>query len=351
MNTIWYEPATPWSGQDPRNGVSISRPSLDNLKLRSSASSCSSTAYDSSTISQTTATDNSSLTSRTSLKGTMLGNHVDGAGSRGPMVLVDASDLELDDAGEDEDNEGGEIDGHEDGHDAEDVYNDLSTTRSLNFQWEDAMAIAQMGCSSHLEGTFKLPEGISKTDVFVTIDIDDEVRFNGIKNSDACGKKKEYFAYNNDGCNSSLHSGRSPNHKLSDSGNQIHPRRRFEEAVRQGILDDLRSIYTATSATAKIVLCIVICVLDDGTTKTTVRPGGGRTGLAEIALNWRLFGADDLKIYEGGLTIERKDFGSGPLELMETEGQYYLVTKLAPRIAAVIVRKIGAVSEELMPEV
>jgi hypothetical protein len=78
---------------------------------------------------------------------------------------------------------------------------------------------------------------------------------------------------------------------------------------------------------------------------------GGRVGLAEIALNWRLFGADDLKLYHGGLTVQRKDFGFGPIELTESEGQHILISKLAPRATNDIVRQIGDVNEDFLAEV
>ncbi|KAL3926829.1 MAG: hypothetical protein SGARI_005486 [Bacillariaceae sp.] len=78
---------------------------------------------------------------------------------------------------------------------------------------------------------------------------------------------------------------------------------------------------------------------------------GGRVGLAELALNWRLFGADDLKMYEGGITVQRKDFGFGPIELSQAEGEFYMVSKLAPRAADDIVRRIGGVNEDCMAEI
>ena len=136
------------------------------------------------------------------------------------------------------------------------------------------------------------------------------------------------------------------NHKKNDSGefsarkqNQ-RARLMFEETVKHGILDDLQSFYTATPKTAKLVLCVVVSVLSDGTLDHTFW-SGGRVGLTEIALQWVLFDADDLQLYKRGRVVRKKDFGFGPLGLTENEGQHYLETKLAPRASNDIISQIG----------
>jgi hypothetical protein len=171
----------------------------------------------------------------------------------------------------------------------------------------------------------------------VTVDIDDEARSSRARYMDE--DDMDVIPRKNDSMDT-----------MSVNNTSLNRRRNFEEAIRQGMTDDLRSMYTATPETAKLVLCVVICVLSDGTMEHTFW-SGGRVGLAEIALNWRLFGADDLKLYHGGLAVQRKDFGFGPIELTEAEGQHILISKLAPRATNDIVRQIGDVNEDFLAEV
>jgi hypothetical protein len=238
-------------------------------------------------------------------------------------------------------------------------------TRRLTLLWDEAQAVARRAGQSvalnnliphnHACDTFELPPGITREDILVTIDIDDTARSSHALEM----AEEEMYVAPRHRCNTDTISNTSSAYtssthqeasKISQDSNQSTKRHNFEEAVRQGILDDLRSIYTATPETAKLVLCIVICVLSDGSMQHTFW-SGGRVGLAELALNWRLFGADDLKVYEGGLVVQRKDFGFGPLALSQAEGEYYMVTKMAPLAANDIVRLIGGSSEECMVEI
>ena len=240
-----------------------------------------------------------------------------------------------------------------------------SKTRRLTLLWDEAQAVARRAGQSmpldnliphhHACDTFELPPGITRDDILVTIDIDDTARSSralemvdedmDVQPRNRCDTGT--VSHTSSAYTSSTHQEAS---KLSQDTNQSAKRRNFEEAVRQGIQDDLRSIYTATPETAKLVLCIVICVLSDGSMQHTFW-SGGRVGLAELALNWRLFGADDLKMYEGGLVVQRKDFGFGPLALSQAEGEYFMVTKMAPLAANDIVRRIGGASEDCMVEI
>lgn len=334
--------------------------------IGTSSSSCSSTQRDSSTMSHTTGTDNSTLTSRFSLQQQQgNGRH----NNCGPFVLIttDADDDDDDDDIENGTTERGEI--YEDNTTDDDVgdtkYNKnnknnehnpvtsatttTTNTRSLNFQWEDAKAIAKMGKNMNLEGTYQLPHGITKSDIMVIVDIDDDVRTtdDDIVWTTNVGMK-EQARHDDQRTNNNNNSNRQiPN---GPSNNTHSPRRTFEDTVRQCIYDDLQSIYTATQSSAKAVLCIVICAISDGTLDHSIRIGG-KVGIAQIALNWRLFGADNLKVYEGGLTVQRTDFGFGSLELTESEGQYVVITSLAPRAADAVMRKIGTLSDDLLLEV
>jgi hypothetical protein len=242
---------------------------------------------------------------------------------------------------------------NEDGYDEDD---EASTkTRKLSLMWDEAQVVARRGRNTDLKrlasrsnhkdccDTFQLPPGISKSDIMVTVDVDDEARSSRadeVNEGDIDFLSHHHHPPRNESTDTSSVNNTTPN-KLR--------RRNFEETVRQDMLNDLRGIYTAKTENAKLVLCIVICILNDGTVDPTYL-SCGRVGLAEIALNWRLFGADDLKLYHGGLTVQRKDFGFGPLELTEAEGQYLIVSKLAPRAANNIVRQIGDVNEDFLVE-
>jgi hypothetical protein len=388
--------------------------------------------------------DNSSLTSRASLL--PQDNHTHH--HHRPTVVVTVDDLEFDvieeeegdceedqntdnDDDEGEAEESNEYDDDDDGDNDNDDDDDrvvVSTatatatkaTRSLNFQWEDAKTIAKMGKTIDLEGTFVLPKGITKSDIMVMVDIDDEIRWNqntitditwttNVGNTTTTVNKEqqeqhpkiEYFANKNmkssrqqvkstaEAATTIASSSSSSSSAAAAAAltmmvgstnttntNTLQSHCTFEETIRKCILDDLQSIYTAPLTTAKVVLCIVICSLSDGTINHSIRSnrcgGGGGShwmgekimmeeeqedsyhnavGVIDIALNWRLFDADNLKVYEGGLIVQRSDYGSGPFELTDSECRDILLTKLAPRAANVIMRKIGSVSEDLLVEV
>ncbi|KAG7342992.1 hypothetical protein IV203_020937 [Nitzschia inconspicua] len=238
---------------------------------------------------------------------------------------------------------------------------DSVRTRRLSLMWDEAQAVARRGKNldlghlPHARGespaAFQLPGGITKDDIMVTIDIDDTAR-SSLFCSTWWEKEQEPPTHR---CNTDTISNISSCHRSRQESHGSSPtfdcsRYDFEQGVQQVILDDLKSIYTATTDTAKLVLCIVICILSDGSMQHTSRVGG-RMGLAELALNWRLFGADDLKLYEGGLTVQRKDFGFGPLELTEAEGEYYMMNQMAPRAACDIVRRIGGSNQDFLAEI
>lgn len=213
------------------------------------------------------------------------------------------------------------------------VYETETKNRSLSLNWGDDQTKTSSLMTFHrhksiIDDEFELPTGISKVDIMVTIDIDDEARTSRVEELEEEDLDVEILHH--EGCD-------SENNNVKYCHRQ---RREFEETVRKGILDDLSSVYTATPKTAKLVLCVVISVLSDGTFDHTFW-SGGRVGLSEIALQWVLFDADDLQVYKRGHAVQKKDFGFGPLGLTEAEGQHYLATSLAPRAANDIMRKVG----------
>jgi hypothetical protein len=205
--------------------------------------------------------------------------------------------------------------------------------RSLSLAWERNNTVASSfrtvnTCNQNSVAidACELPEGISKSHITVTIDIDDEARSSRVPELDEDLDREI----------------RRKNRRT---------RRKFEESVRQNILDDLKSLYTATPRSAKYVLCVVISVLSDGTLDHTFW-SGGRVGLTEINLQWVMFNADDLQVYKRGRVVQKKDFGFGPLELTEHEGQHYLSTTLVPRAINEIVSSLGGgAGQDLLVEI
>jgi hypothetical protein len=207
--------------------------------------------------------------------------------------------------------------------------------RSLSLDWTRFRTVPSSwrtvtNKNSVTEEVCELPEGISKSDITVTIDIDDEARSSRVDELDEEDLDVEILHY--EGRDSGANSPRKECHRH---------RLKFEETVTKGIHDDLKSLYTATPKTAKFVLCVVVSVLSDGTFDHTFW-SGGRVGLTEIVLQWVLFDADDLQVYKRGQVVQKKDFGFGPLGLTDYEGQHYLATTLAPRATNEIISKIGS---------
>lgn len=257
----------------------------------------------------------------------------------------------------------------------EDDDQDSARTRGLNLMWNEAQAVARRGQNldlghllPHARGggeaaeslaAFQLPAGITKDDIMVTIDIDDTARSSSENVTSLDQEEAHHQTMPRHRCDTDTISNTSSDRSdrqssridsCKSSSTVASPRYDFEQAVQQAILDDLKSIYTATPDSAKLVLCIVICILSDGSMQHTYQVGG-RVGLAELALNWRLFGADDLKVYDGGLTVQRKDFGFGPLELTEAEGEFYMMRNMAPQAAYDIVRRLGGSNEDFLAEI
>ena len=212
--------------------------------------------------------------------------------------------------------------------------------RSLSLQWNCSNASTSQSQSKGIvDDACELPEGISKSDIMVTIDIDDEARSSRAEELDEENLDVEILHHKKR--NSGENSPRKLCHGL---------RRKFEEDVLDGIIDDFKSVYTATPKTAKLVLCVVVSVLSDGTLDHTFW-SGGRVGLTEVVLQWVLFDANDLQVYKRGRVVQKKDFGFGSQGLTENEGQLWLRSWLVPRATAEVISMIGkSTSNELLAE-
>ena len=187
------------------------------------------------------------------------------------------------------------------------------TMAKLSLMLDELRVLARMGHNAQLKKKCSLPKNIAKSDIHVHVDFDERAR----------GKT------------------------LTSTGGQ----RRLEESVKEAIRDDLQSVYSATEASAKLILCIVIVVMNDGSLSRALLDSEHVAGFAEIGLVWRLFGADDLKVYEGGLLVQTEDFEYSFLDLFQSTGRECLMEKLVPRVANNIATRLGESNEELFVEI
>jgi hypothetical protein len=177
----------------------------------------------------------------------------------------------------------------------------------LSFMLDEVRHLARLGHNATLKSKCRLPKNVLKSDIHVDVDIDERARNPG--------------------------------------------QRRLEDNILEDIQDDLATVYSASKDSAKLVLCIVIVVLTDGSLSRILYDSYGVAGLAEIGLVWRLFEADDLKVYEGGLVVQRQDFGYSVLDLLRFRGRSCLLDKLVPRVANDVMSRIGGANEELLVEI
>jgi hypothetical protein len=136
----------------------------------------------------------------------------------------------------------------------------------LSFMLDDVLYLARVGDNAACKNIYKLPKGISKSDIHVLkVDIDERAR-----------------------------------------GKSLH----LVEGVQTAITEDLRLVYSAAShQDAKFTLATVIVLLTDGSLAHTFWDTEGVAGLAEIGVVWRLFETDTLKVYGGGLVVQKKMSG------------------------------------------
>lgn len=190
------------------------------------------------------------------------------------------------------------------------MQSDTSTsTTKLSMELDSVLKLVRLGKNASLRRTCQLPFSISKSDIHVKVDIDQQLK-----------------------------------------------RGEFGESVRIAIQDDLRDVYSATSETAKLFLCVVIVVMSDGSLFGSMADNNQVMGLAEIGLVWRLFEADDLTVYDGGVVVKSQDIlpSIGLFDLfvpMGTRGRQFILSKLAPRVANDIMSRIADSNDELMMEI
>jgi hypothetical protein len=182
---------------------------------------------------------------------------------------------------------------------------------SLSLMMDEVRDLARMGHNASLKNKCRLPRDILKSDIHVQVDIDERAR-----------AKKATIG-----------------------------QRRTEESIKDAIRDDLQTVYSATAESAKLVLCIVIVLMADGSLVRALWDDDGVAGLAEVGLVWRLFEADDLRVYEGGLVVQSEDVGPSLYDFFRNKGRRCLLDKLVPRVANDIMSRIGDSNEDLLVEI
>lgn len=183
-----------------------------------------------------------------------------------------------------------------------------STAARLSLHLDDVRRLARLGRNATVKNKCRLPASISKQDIYVQVDFDERA-----------------------------HS--------SNSGP-------MEQIVQDAIRDDLRTVYSADAASAKLFLCLVVVVLSDGSLYRTLTDRDGVIGLAEIGLVWRLFEADNLTVYDGGLVVQTEQVVSSIFDFLSltNRGRECLLDRLVPRIANDVVSRIADSNEELLVE-
>lgn len=196
-------------------------------------------------------------------------------------------------------------------------FTSLSTTSTkFSLGLDDLRRYARLGRNATIKDKCRLPPNISKADIHVQVDIDERAR-------------------------SSSRILRTDNHNL-------------EEVIQEAIRDDLSAVYSADAKSAKLFLCVVIVVMADGSFFRTLSDRDNVIGLAEIGLVWRLFDADDLSVFNGGLIVKTEEVATSLFDLMmilPTRGRDCLLNRLVPRVANDIMSRIADANDELLVEI
>lgn len=269
------------------------------------ASSCSSSSSGSSGATSSTSDEDSSFSSGSSTVST-------GRRSQAACISYDEEDkddettasssLFLDLSYEDEEGENESISIRKSNSSSE-------TVTKLSLRLDDVRRLARLGRNATLRNKRRLPVSINKADIHVQVDIDERA--------------------------------------LCDSTRELG------DIVRHAIQDDLATVYSADAESAKLTLCIVIVVMADGSFYRSLTDQDAVMGLAEIGLVWRLFEADDLTVYDGGLVVQTEEVANSLLDIifLLTRGRGCLLNRLVPRVANGIMSRIADANDELLVEI
>lgn len=165
-----------------------------------------------------------------------------------------------------------------------------------------------MGKSAGLRYRRELPTNVTNSDIYVSVDIDEKL----------------------------------------DHGE-------FGLTMRSSIQNDLRTVFTADSGSAEFFLCVVIVCLSDGSLFCSLSQRNGVLGLTEIGCVWRLFAADDLTVYDGGLVVKSDDV-SEKASIFDlsvptgARGRQVLLGEVCSSVADEIISRIADANDSLRCE-
>ena len=185
-----------------------------------------------------------------------------------------------------------------------------SSLTKLSLELDDVMRLVRLGRSAGIRNRCQLPPKTVESEIHVRVDIDQKLD---------CGK--------------------------------------FGEIISSAIQNDLSAIYTADSQSAKFVLCVVIVAMTDGSLFRSLSAKDGVMGLAELGVVWRLFEADDLTLYDGGLVVKSHDVVRWTTKIIDLSdplgirGRQFLLNKLAPAVANDIMSRIEDTNDSLLCEI
>lgn len=179
----------------------------------------------------------------------------------------------------------------------------------LSLHLDDVRELVRLGRNATVKKKCRLPSSISKDDIYVQVDFDESAR--------------------------SSHN------------------REMEQIVQDAIRDDLKAVYSANAESAKLFLCIVIVAMSDGSLWKSLLDWEGVIGQAEIGLVWRLFEADNLTVYGGGLVVQTEQVSTSIFDFvsMTNDGKECLLNRLVPRVANDLVSRIADSNEDLLVEI
>ena len=185
-----------------------------------------------------------------------------------------------------------------------------SSTTKLSLELDDVLRLVKLGRSAGIRNRYQLPPNTVHADIHVRVDIDQKLD---------CGK--------------------------------------FGEIILSAIQQELSAVYSADLQSAKFVLCAVIVAMTDGSLFRSLSARHGVMGLTELGLVWRLFEADNLTVYDGGVVVKSHDMAGSSTKIMQffdplgIRGRRLLLNKMAPAVANDIMSRIADADDSLLCEI
>lgn len=201
----------------------------------------------------------------------------------------------------------------------------FSTVKALSFSLEGVSSMARLGKNKTLRKKCLLPSKVLKEDIHVHVILDE-------------GRRR---------------SQETVERLLALGSKNPEETTPLSQRVLKAVRDDLEGVYTATAEEAKVMLCVVIVVASDGSMSRAITDKNSVMGLAEIGFAYRLFDADDLTLFDGGIVAKRHEISRKLKDYnwSENEGLDILMKKLIPQAGNDLVSRMGHVNNELLVEI